>query len=72
MRKIPLLLILSFISFWSYPQCSMCRAVAESSQKHGGSIADSLNSGILYLMAFPYLLLLSALIYLYFQQQQTN
>ena len=31
-------------------QCSMCRAVAESSQSGGSSIADGLNTGILYLM----------------------
>ena len=57
MRKIKLFLITTLFSIsLLYPQCSMCRAVAESSQKHGSSIADSLNSGILYLMAIPYLL----------------
>ena len=72
MRKIQLFLISFFMCFLSYSQCSMCRAVAESSQKHGSSIADSLNSGILYLMSFPYILLLSALIYLYFREPKTN
>lgn len=38
-------------------QCSMCKAVAETSTS-SGSVAAGLNSGILYLMAFPYLLLL--------------
>ena len=38
-------------------QCSMCKAVAESSQQGGSSIADGLNTGIVYLMFFPYLLL---------------
>lgn len=34
-------------------QCAMCKAVVESSN---GSEAEGLNSGILYLMVFPYLL----------------
>lgn len=41
----------------SFAQCAMCRANAESNLKNGGSIAKGLNSGILYLMAIPYLLL---------------
>lgn len=38
-------------------QCAMCKAVAESSQEGGSSVADGLNSGIVYLMFFPYLLM---------------
>jgi hypothetical protein len=40
-------------------QCAMCKASAESSLKHNpNSMARSLNSGILYLMAVPYLLIM--------------
>lgn len=35
-------------------QCAMCRAVLESDAD--GSTAEGINNGILYLMAFPYLL----------------
>jgi hypothetical protein len=35
----------------------MCKAIAESSQQGGSAIAEGLNDGILYLMAFPYILL---------------
>lgn len=35
-------------------QCSMCRAVLESEQDK--SVAEGINNGILFLMAFPYLL----------------
>jgi hypothetical protein len=39
-------------------QCAMCKAGAESSLKDNpNSIARGLNSGILYLMAVPYLLI---------------
>lgn len=40
-------------------QCAMCKTAAESSLKSNpNSMARSLNSGILYLMAVPYLLIL--------------
>lgn len=39
-------------------QCAMCKQAAESSLKaNPNSMARSLNSGILYLMAVPYLLI---------------
>ncbi len=39
-------------------QCAMCKQAAESSLKHNpNSMARSLNTGILYLMAVPYVLL---------------
>lgn len=39
-------------------QCSMCKQAAESTMKNNpNSLARSLNSGILYLMAVPYLLI---------------
>lgn len=44
----------------SWAQCAMCKATAESaSQNTGGSLAEGLNSGILYLMLIPYVLLIS-------------
>lgn len=40
-------------------QCAMCKQAAETSLKSNpNSMARSLNSGILYLMAVPYLMLL--------------
>ncbi len=38
-------------------QCAMCKAIAETNQASGSSVADGLNSGIMYLMAFPYILM---------------
>ncbi|WLD22909.1 hypothetical protein NU10_09270 [Flavobacterium dauae] len=37
-------------------QCAMCRAVLETEES--GLPAEAVNDGIVYLMAFPYLLLL--------------
>ena len=46
--------ILLFSQF-SNAQCAMCRAVLESEES--GIQAESINDGIVYLMAFPYILL---------------
>jgi hypothetical protein len=56
----------------SWAQCAMCKATAESaSQSTGGSLAEGLNSGILYLMLIPYILLLS-LGLLFFRKRIAN
>lgn len=50
-----LLLLLVILTFADVSaQCSMCRAVLESEQDK--SVAEGINNGILFLMAFPYLL----------------
>ena len=73
MNKIKLILLISIIpGLYSYSQCAMCRVVAESSQDAGETIANGLNTGILYLMSFPYLLLLGGLISMYFIQKKTQ
>lgn len=55
MNKIILTLVLLFFIVWdSTSQCSMCRAVLESEQDTGQ--AEAINDGIVYLMAFPYIL----------------
>ena len=57
--------------FYSYSQCAMCRVVAESSKDAGNSIATNLNTGILYLMSFPYILIFIGLAFLYFKKQKS-
>lgn len=47
-----------FFSFDINAQCAMCKQAAESSLKSNpNSMARSLNSGILYLMAVPYVMI---------------
>lgn len=43
-----------FISEIVSAQCAMCKAVVESGD---ADMAEGLNSGIIYLMAFPYILI---------------
>jgi hypothetical protein len=56
-----MMLTLSLITTDAYSQCAMCRATVESNVGTGSTDSDSdvgagLNTGILYLMAVPYLL----------------
>lgn len=64
MKKIVLTLVLLFVVVWdSTSQCSMCRAVLESEQDTGQ--AEAINDGIVYLMAFPYILVFGVLYFVY-------
>lgn len=54
-KKIVFAFLLSiFFSITSSAQCAMCRAVLETEE--GGVKAEAVNDGIVYLMAFPYIL----------------
>ena len=61
-----------FISFDVLAQCSMCRAVVESSS--GPSLAQGLNNGILYLMSMPYIFLVLSCIlyYIYYKSKKSR
>lgn len=61
MKKKSILITLFFLAYnlCSFAQCAMCRTSAESDLQNGGSIAKGLNSGILYLMAIPYIILMT-------------
>lgn len=50
------LLIISNMN--TFAQCAMCKSSVQSNLDNGGSIGRELNTGILYLMAIPYVLLM--------------
>jgi len=54
MKKCIFVVCLLLLPLLSQAQCAMCRAVLETEE--GGVKAEALNDGIVYLMAFPYLL----------------
>jgi len=54
-KNITILVLFLVISQNTNAQCAMCRAVLESEET--GIHAESINDGIVYLMAFPYILL---------------
>ncbi len=61
------LLLLAF-SLNTSAQCAMCKAVVESGD---AELAQGLNNGIVYLMAFPYLLV-GALFYSIYRYKTKN
>ena len=69
-RKVVLLLSLSFLTLDIYAQCAMCKAVVESNLESGNNIGSGLNDGILYLMSVPYLAILFFSIFWYFQNKK--
>ena len=59
-----IILILYPHSHSAFAQCPMCRMSAESNMANGGGAGKGLNTGILYLLVFPYLLA-AVMIYLF-------
>jgi len=49
------LVSLLLISSETFAQCAMCKAAAEEGVKDGNTQSATLNSGIMYLLAMPYL-----------------
>ena len=65
-----LLVIVLFISIDSFGQCAMCRTTVESSISNGrNNIATGLNTGILYLLSAPYLLV-AGIAFFWFKQSK--
>lgn len=58
-----------FFSLEANAQCAMCRAVLETEE--GGVKAEAVNDGIVYLMAFPYILV-GILGYIIYRTRQKN
>lgn len=61
MKRKSILLILVFLTYTAYSfaqGCSVCRTAAANGQGDGG-VSKGINSGILYLMLFPYLVLMA-------------
>lgn len=55
-KTITLFTLFLLFSLDSVAQCAMCRAALQSEES--GVQAEAVNDGIVYLMAFPYLLLI--------------
>ncbi len=70
-KKLLLLLaLLLFTQIDAVAQCAMCRTTVESTISNGRSnIATGLNTGILYLLAAPYLIVAS-IAFLWFRQSK--
>ena len=66
---IVLLLLLLVINTEAIAQCAMCKAAATSNiEGETNNVGKGLNTGILYLMAIPYLIL-GTLFFFFFKKQ---
>lgn len=54
-KKIAILLVVLALPALSFAQCSVCAAGLASSHEAGSHVVLGINHGILYLLAFPYL-----------------
>jgi hypothetical protein len=61
-----------FITIDVNAQCAMCKAVVETNLESGDTKGLGLNSGILYLMAIPYIAALVFGILYYIQNKKSN
>lgn len=68
-KKWKFFVLMSFllISFQMDAQCAMCKAVVENGDV---SMAEGVNSGITYLMVFPYILV-GVLLYVIYRYKKT-
>jgi len=67
-KKILITAILFFPHFIS-AQCAMCKAVVEQG---GEDVAEGINSGIIYLMVFPYIIIGVSIFLLYKNWKKGN
>lgn len=66
------LMIAMLITSEANAQCAMCKAVAESNAAAGGGEAAGLNYGIMWLMAFPYLMMVTVGVLWYRHNKRTK
>lgn len=64
-KTISFLFLTICLSAKAIAQCAMCKAVVENGDN---KMAEGINTGIGYLMIFPYLFLAIAIIYFYKQK----
>lgn len=64
-KKIIACLVVLALPAITFAQCSVCAAGAASSQQAGSTVSSGINHGILYLMSFPYFVMMGFLIYRY-------
>jgi hypothetical protein len=69
MKKLFVILFLVFFTHFSSAQCAMCKAVVENGDS---DLAEGINSGIVYLMAFPYLIFALVVYYFYRKYKRSH
>lgn len=73
MKKVIFITVLSLILLFLFAdsaeaQCAMCRQTAEKAAQENKGIGESLNTGIVYIMIAPYILL-GTLAFVFFRKK---
>ena len=71
-KKIGLFLFLILIKFSAVAQCALCKAVLESDDEATVALAEGINSGIIYLMFIPYILMGTVGYFIYRHYKKNN
>ena len=66
-----LLAVVFFFSTEVFSQCSQCSLLAEQSGNGEMGSGNNINTGILYIMAIVYLILMTAFVVIYYDQIKT-
>lgn len=74
MNRIALLIFFSLIQIVDvFAQCAMCRSTLENNYSNGNpGIAAGINTGILYLLVFPYLMVMTLGYFWYKSSKNAN
>ena len=68
---ITVVVLIAFAIIDVYAQCPMCKMAAESNLDHGGTAGQGLNTGILYMLMMPYLLV-AIIGYIWYRNRKTD
>jgi hypothetical protein len=72
MKRLIVFVLFTMLSFMSWGQCAMCRTQVENNVSDGGlSMAEGLNTGILYLFVTPYIAL-AVVAFFWFRHSKFN
>ncbi len=71
LRSLSVFLLLFIVVNEMSAQCPMCRMAAESNLENGGTAGTGLNTGILYMLTLPYLLV-GVIAFVWYKNRKTD
>ena len=71
LRWLTVIIFIGVIAIDVSAQCPMCRMAAESNLENGGTAGTGLNTGILYMLSLPYLLV-GVIAFIWYKNRKTD
>ncbi len=71
LKSVILTIVFLIIAVSLGAQCPMCRMAAESNLDHGGSAGKGLNTGIMYMLLLPYIMV-AVIGYIWYKNRKTD